>query len=56
MDKREARRQFRQKVAVAMRPFGEGVTYGMGIYVPEVIKAIIDAAEEFHKQMSEIDG
>ncbi len=36
-----------------MAPFD---TYGLGIYIPHAVQAIIDAAEQFHKDMKEAEA
>lgn len=47
---KEARRTLRTKLGNIMEPFD---MYGLGVYIPPAIRAIIDACEQFCKDMKE---
>ena len=55
MDKKEVRRILRNKIDGALDPFNSGVTYGLDIHVPSAHHAIMQACEQFHKNMSKIE-
>ncbi len=50
MDKPEARRQLRSSIGGALQPFSK---YGLDVFMPGAMTAVIQAAEQFHKDMLE---